>query len=519
MTCSHESKTCKHCKQTFTITHEDTQFLDKLSPTIWWNTIALPTPSLCPSCRHRRRLAFRNERKFYRRICDASNQPLISVYSPDKPYKIYDQYTRRGDGRNSFDFWKTFDFSRTFTEQFWELMLDVPRLSLIAWTSVNSEYINLAADCKNCYIIIESSNVEDSLHGYWLQRCQFCVDSSFSESCTHCYQIDNCYRSHQCFYSLNLENCNNCYACDTCINCSYCIWCSKLQNQSYCINNKQSTKEEVLEAIKKRDFPNISDVRARYPELHTRIKMSESSSWNYLLNTKNCVHCTHWYDAEDCRYGEHVWRHAKDLMDVSTVWRNAELCYECINTGIDVQKNIWCMICRRSNNLLYCDHCFNCSHLFWCIWLNNQSYCIFNIQYPKDEYIKIVSKIITHMKETHERWEFFHPSLSPYWFNETTAYDLCEITEHEAQKLWYKRSSYSPPTPTSSHIIPSEMLAKPISEIDAWLLWSAIQCTVTWKLFRIQPQELLFYKKHNIPLPQKHPDQRHIERLQLRKKA
>ncbi len=56
-----------------------------------------------------------------------------------------------------------------------------------------------------------------------------------------------------------------------------------------------------------------------------------------------------------------------------------------------------------------------------------------------------------------------------------------------------------------------------ITEVDDSILQYAIKCEVTGKLFRIQPQELAFYRKHNIPLPRKHPDQRHLERLALRK--
>jgi len=35
-------------------------------------------------------------------------------------------------------------------------------------------------------------------------------------------------------------------------------------------------------------------------------------------------------------------------------------------------------------------------------------------------------------------------------------------------------------------------------------------------LFRIIPQELEFYRKHNIPIPKKHPNQRYLERIKLR---
>jgi formylmethanofuran dehydrogenase subunit E len=44
----------------------------------------------------------------------------------------------------------------------------------------------------------------------------------------------------------------------------------------------------------------------------------------------------------------------------------------------------------------------------------------------------------------------------------------------------------------------------------------AIECEVTKKPFRIIKQELEFYRKHNLPVPKKHPDIRHLERMKLR---
>jgi len=49
------------------------------------------------------------------------------------------------------------------------------------------------------------------------------------------------------------------------------------------------------------------------------------------------------------------------------------------------------------------------------------------------------------------------------------------------------------------------------------ILKTAITCETSGKPFRITPQELVFYRKHNIPLPRKHPDIRHSERMELRK--
>lgn len=100
----------------------------------------MPAPTLCPDCRQRRRLSFRNERNLYRRSCDASGKQIISIYSPDKPYKVYDQKIWRSDGWDPMSYGRAFDFSRSFTEQFGELMREVPKVGIVNTNSINSDY-------------------------------------------------------------------------------------------------------------------------------------------------------------------------------------------------------------------------------------------------------------------------------------------------------------------------------------------------------------------------------------------
>jgi len=46
---------------------------------------------MCPDCRRQNRQSFINERSIYKRKCDATGESIISMYSPDKPFKIYSQ--------------------------------------------------------------------------------------------------------------------------------------------------------------------------------------------------------------------------------------------------------------------------------------------------------------------------------------------------------------------------------------------------------------------------------------------
>jgi hypothetical protein len=89
------------------------------------------------------------------------------------------------------------------------------------------------------------------------------------------------------------------------------------------------------------------------------------------------------------------------------------------------------------------------------------------------------------------------------------------------QEAWgrpvFKWSTYEAPFPKLEKIIPASKLPSNITEIPDDILNWAIECEVTKKPFRIIKEELDFYRKHNLPIPRKHPDQRHLERMILRK--
>ena len=83
-------------------------------------------------------------------------------------------------------------------------------------------------------------------------------------------------------------------------------------------------------------------------------------------------------------------------------------------------------------------------------------------------------------------------------------------------KAIFKWSLYEPPFPKVEKTIPASKLPENIQDIPDDILNWAIKCEVTDKPFRIIKQELDFYRKHNLPIPRKHPDQRHLDRMKLR---
>lgn len=107
--------------------------------------------------------------------------------------------------------------------------------------------------------------------------------------------------------------------------------------------------------------------------------------------------------------------------------------------------------------------------------------------------------------------------MSPFGYNETVAQEYFPMTREEitASNIFHY-SDYESPFPKVEKIIPANKLPEDIKDIPDDILNWAIECEVTKKPYRIIRQELDFYRKHSLPIPRRHPDQRHLDRMKLR---
>ena len=99
---------------------------------------------------------FRNERKLYKRKCDATGKDIVSVYEPEKSYTVYAQDYRWSDKRDPMQYGREYDLNKTFTEQYQQLFHNVPQMNLLNMNNENCEYNNYLNDSKNCYFCLGS---------------------------------------------------------------------------------------------------------------------------------------------------------------------------------------------------------------------------------------------------------------------------------------------------------------------------------------------------------------------------
>ena len=520
-----ETKTCQNCKQGFVIEPEDFEFYEKMK---------VPAPTFCPECRFQRRIVFRNERKLFRNVNARTGEKILTIYPPESGIVVYTDEDFRSDVWDPLDYGVEYNFSKTFFEQFLELMKRVPRPARNYYvdTMVNSDYSANCGWLKNCYLLFNSNNNEDCTYGNGLGYSRNCHDVSHCHECEHCYQsfwIANCHRAHfcsQCVQSFEI------WFCKDCLGCSNCFGCMNLRNKKYCIFNVQYTKEEYQEKIasmKLNSWKGIEEARLLAHEFwkknpnkyHQGIK-NVNSTGAYVTNSKNVRQSYIVREAEDCKYVQYMQTPGtKDCYDLS-IWGSAnQLGYEDTTSGdglFNVKFSIECWPSVR--NLEFCVFCRGSSNLFACVGLNKKEYCIFNKQYKKEEYEALVPKIKAHMDEmpytdkvgrVYKYGEFFPIEFSPFAYNQTLAYDHFMLSKEETMSAGYP---WKDSTPQEYQItMKGEDLPDTIEDAGDSILDAVISCTKCKKAFRIIKQELEFLRREKIALPRFCVDCRHFSRI------
>ena len=151
----------------------------------------------------------------------------------------------------------------------------------------------------------------------------------------------------------------------------------------------------------------------------------------------------------------------------------------------------------------YIESCKNCSSLFGCISLRNKKYCIFNKQYTKEKYDKLIPQIIEHMKKTREYGEFFPPTLSPFPYKVTQAYEFFPLDEQQAKDkgfIWYEIAQ-----PAYEVTLQNKNIPDNVHDAERKILDEIIECEHKGNCehectdaFRIIERELEFLKRMNI---------------------
>ena len=238
-------KHCQHCTTEYIVTDQDQQF---------YQSFDVAAPNLCPDCRLRRRMAFRNERSLYNGACALCQRPIVTIYAPEKGFTVYCPECWWGDRWDPKDYGRPFDFTKTVAEQLTELYRAVPHVALYTTNCVNSEYNNFGLNLNNCYLLFGASNDENCLYGKFVISSIDTVDALSVFSNELCYESIASERCYNCQYVTNSRDCRDSLMIEDCQSCTDCIGCFGLHAKRFHVLN-QPVAEEDYKKIRATYFP------------------------------------------------------------------------------------------------------------------------------------------------------------------------------------------------------------------------------------------------------------------------
>ena len=435
------------------------------------------------------------------------------------------------------------NFEKDFFDSFIELFNKVPFQNLMDfWNNENCSYADAVFWwAKNTYLsFVVWYNAENIAYSAYCYTNIKDIYNGFlcSIDNTNIYMSGGITWSSNIYYSKYISHSADIWFSTNMIWCQECILCDRLENQKYCIRNKQYSKEEYME--KKGELMMRKNL---FATLHQSIVSnapdnigSENITGDYILKS---------HDVENGLWSIKI--HNSRNVVISNWWDISEHFYDAVDTGIDSDHLYGICAWWNKSHHLYCSsqidtgsyiyYSFfiaNCHHCLGCIWLKNKSYCILNKQYTKEEWEEKACDIFASMEADGTLGDFFPASMNPFYFNDTLAYlidDSFTKEEVEADGYLWRDEPIRADIPEGMKVVKNTELEKyqgfrtrhpewsegsksmdssysQNDETTEWYIDPEVMNVVisdeTWNYYRIVKMEYEFLMKHALPLPTMH---------------
>lgn len=444
----------------------------------------------------------------YKRKCDKTNVGLISTFTPDCPYPVWQRqewfkYANPPSAK--------IDFDKPFFEQARGLFFQCPIPHIFQFQCENCEYTDDWYESRDCYLCHGGDTNEGVRYSAHINRCKDCICCVMLEGCQWCFDGVNCKNAFHCIHCLDVRDSHNCSMCYDCRNCRDCLFCFNLRGKQYCFGNKQLTKEQYEIEKKKWKFETRSGYKkaqAYFAKMIHEIawlravyvEYAENSTGNYIQHMKDCEQCFMELDHENCCHG--LWSGGSVKHICEGVWTYG--CHGGYKVAMpikcfEVRCSFMCFECKFSDYLAYCVGCENC---FGCCGLHRKNYCILNTPYSKQEFLDLQKRLIDHMKSTGEWWEFFPCDFAPNTYEDSLSATFWPLDEQVKLKFWF-RTTETKNIKWDNYLLANEVPDSPF-DADENTTKQVFWDDIARKPFTILPQDINFCRELSVPLPDTH---------------
>ena len=418
------------------------------------------------------------------------------------------------------------DSQTPFLQQLQTFFATSPKMALMDYgRNENAAFADTVYGAKNVYMSISvGDNSQDVLYSNMIfGNCTKVINSmlvtSFSENVYYSQVVNGGYNI---FYSKYIYNSKDIRFSDNLIGCTHCMFCSELENQSYCIHNVSYPQEEYLQ--KKHEL--LQDKSAYFWYLQALSnkalpRLAVESSWNAISfseRVQNAYFVSRVKEGRNifCGDGTPISERLYDVVDIAKV----DDAYGRMGVGQD-SSHMYCgSNASTCHNVFYSYFMDTCSYCLGCIGLKNKSYHIFNKEYSKEEWQRLVDEIFTRMEQEGTLGTFFPWWMCPFYFNDTASYLIDKsFTKEEVTQLGYlwRETNNNVDIPPNAEVIDVKDLGnyqgydnEGHRKIDPQIVKKVIRDS-KGEYYRIIPMELEFLQKYALPLPELH----RLERIRL----
>jgi hypothetical protein len=167
-----------------------------------------------------------------------------------------------------------------------------------------------------------------------------------------------------------------------------------------------------------------------------------------------------------------------------------------------------------SSDIAYSFGLKNCNDCIGCAGLKHSKHCILNNEYSEDEYGELKTKIFAELEEMGILGLFLPPTISPWGYNETLADEEYPLRDTEAEEKgyrWLLREGEDEEKGKEAKDISND-----IKQVSDAIINEKILCNMCGVSFHVSPEELSFYRKMLIPIPESCPKCRRKNRVERR---